>query len=729
MSNINQMLFLRLKFIFLVSFFYCFLNNDKIYSQNFLFNSTIQTGLWRTHFNYNDIKLVHAFDNKIYASASKGLYFLDLEDNSINILSSINGLSDNLVTALYDDGNALIIGYSSGKIDFLSDSDIITLNLNFDNSYFKINSFNIHLNKLYISSNQGVYVVDLNNKKILEHYSKVSYESSISNIISVEILADSIYLVSENIIYFAPLNGKNLLDFNSWNSYEISGTQLLGSYIYMGKINTYSSSLVYDLSGNILDFNIEGLIKKIKVFDGELKLLTENDLYIIKNNNVLSQTSSSNNFTINDFVYFRNDFWIGLENDGLYSLSLKSYFNVYNAPNINFSKIIKNSNLLYGFNNNKNYSILLDDVWKNKNFNDFKNITSISEYNNSLFFGSKTLGLFDQNNNIIIDKTTENSLLKKNINTDSTSVTGLISVLDKLWILNYGTTYPLISYTIFDGWEEYEFDVGSYMYPVDIIFNNSETFWISLDKNFGGGIILFNPYSNEFKKLNMTSNFLPNNSVNAVVIDKNDIVWVGTDDGLIYFPSSSIEVFNNINSYFKPNNENENILQNIKINSIIVDESNKKWIGTNEGIIVLSSEGNKIEYEFNSKNSPLISNKVKNILSFQNGEIFFLTNDGLFSYKSDNSTTQNSYNSFKAFPNPVNLKDHDLITFSGLVKSNRIKITSLSGKEIITLSAIGGGTSWDLNDYLGIRVQRGIYMIFLLSDDQSNKLISKILIK
>ena len=63
------------------------------------------------------------------------------------------------------------------------------------------------------------------------------------------------------------------------------------------------------------------------------------------------------------------------------------------------------------------------------------------------------------------------------------------------------------------------------------------------------------------------------------------------------------------------------------------------------------------------------------------------------------------------------------------MKSNRIKITSLSGKEIITLSAIGGGTSWDLNDYLGIRVQRGIYMIFLLSDDESNKLISKILIK
>ena len=95
-----------------------------------------------------------------------------------------------------------------------------------------------------------------------------------------------------------------------------------------------------------------------------------------------------------------------------------------------------------------------------------------------------------------------------------------------MWILNYGTTHPLISYSIVDGWKEYEFDIGAYMYPVDIFFNNSETFWISLDKNFGGGIIVYNPYSNDFKKLNLTSNFLPNNSVNSLVIDKNDIVGI-----------------------------------------------------------------------------------------------------------------------------------------------------------------------------------------------------------
>ena len=729
MSNINQMFFLRLNFLFFIIIFHIIFNNHKAYSQDISISSTMQTGLWRAHFNYNDINLIHLFDNKIYASANKGLYFLDLKDYSINTLSSINGLSDNLVTALYDDGSSLIIGYSSGRIDFFADSNIISLNLNLDNSYFKINSFNIYLNNLYVSTTQGVYVFDLNNKFFLEDYSKFSYESSSLNIISTEIHSDSIYLVGETSIYFAPLNGKNLLDFNSWNSYEISETQLLGSYVYEDKVNVFSSSKSYDLSGNILDFNIDELINKIKVYDDRLMLLTENNLYSIQNNNILSKIISFNDFIINDFAYSDNDYWFGLENDGFYSLSLKSYFNVYNSPNINFSKIIKNSNLFYGFNNNKNYSVLLDGIWNNKSFNDFENITSISEYNNTLFFGSKTLGIFNQNNNVIIDNSTENSLLKKNINTDSTSVTGLISALDKMWILNYGTTHPLISYSIVDGWKEYEFDIGAYMYPVDIFFNNSETFWISLDKNFGGGIIVYNPYSNDFKKLNFTSNFLPNNSVNSLVIDKNDIVWVGTDEGLIYFPSSNMEVFNNISTYFKPNNDKENILQSIKINSIIVDESNKKWIGTDEGIIVLSSEGNKIEYEFNSENSPLISGKIKNILSFDNGEIFFLTNGGLFSYKSDNSITQNDYSSFKAFPNPVDLKDHNIITFSGLMKSNKIKITSLSGKEIITLSTIGGGTSWDLHDYSGIRVNRGIYMIFLLSNDESKILISKILIK
>ena len=411
-------------------------------------------------------------------------------------------------------------------------------------------------------------------------------------------------------------------------------------------------------------------------------------------------------------------------------MDLNYFFKVFNSPDIIFSKITKYANTVYGFTENDNhYSVFSDGLWENKNFENFKNLTSVTEFDKGLFYGSGTMGIFDEENNIIINDVTESSLLQKKINSNDVDVKALLSVLDKMWILNYGTKTPLISYNVTDGWFTYDFGIGSYQYPRDIIFNNSETFWITLDNEFGGGIILFNPYYNSFIKLTSASNFLPTNSINKVAIDKNDIVWVGTDDGLIYFPSSNIESFDNMSTYQIPNNENGKILQNLKINTLLVDESNNKWIGTNQGVIILNSLGNKIEKEFTKDNSPLISNNVIDILMLDNGEIFFLTYDGLISYKSDNSPTRDNYNLFKAFPNPINLNEHHLVTFSGLMENNIIKITTLSGEEVISLSSTGGGTSWNLYDHAGLKVNEGIYLIFIISDDESEKLISKILIR
>ena len=119
MMNINEMLLVRFKIIFLLSFFYCFPKDSKAAINNISFTEPIQIGYWRVHFNFNDIQLVHYFDNKIYAAANKGMFYLDLEDNSINKLSTINGLSNNVVSAMIDDGKSLIVGYTSGQIDFL----------------------------------------------------------------------------------------------------------------------------------------------------------------------------------------------------------------------------------------------------------------------------------------------------------------------------------------------------------------------------------------------------------------------------------------------------------------------------------------------------------------------------------------------------------------------------------------------------------------------------------
>ena len=730
MMNINEMLLVRFKIIFLLSFFYCFPKDSKAAINNISFTEPIQIGYWRVHFNFNDIQLVHYFDNKIYAAANKGMFYLDLEDNSINKLSTINGLSNNAVSAMIDDGKSLIVGYTSGQIDFLSEFAIMHINLSVENFSVKINSFNIYENILYVSSSDGLFLVDIDTKQVLEHYSNIDNEISVLDVISTQILNDSIYVLTTESMYYAPLFGNNLLDFNSWNFLNITQNALIGSFIYKNKIHVYSSFLMYNLMGDSINLELNDAIKKIKIVNGNLVLTNGKRLYGLDNDNSLFEIYDSNKININDFIYAKNNYWIGLKNQGLYSMDLNYFFKVFNSPDIIFSKITKYANTVYGFTENDNhYSVFSDGLWENKNFENFKNLTSVTEFDKGLFYGSETMGIFDEENNIIINDVTESSLLQKKINSNDVDVKALLSVLDKMWILNYGTKTPLISYNVTDGWFTYDFGIGSYQYPRDIIFNNSETFWITLDNEFGGGIILFNPYYNSFIKLTSALNFLPTNSINKVAIDKNDIVWVGTDDGLIYFPSSNIESFDNMSTYQIPNNENGRILQNLKINTLLVDESNNKWIGTNQGVIILNSLGNKIEKEFTKDNSPLISNNVIDILMLDNGEIFFLTYDGLISYKSDNSPTRDNYNLFKAFPNPINLNEHHLVTFSGLMENNIIKITTLSGEEVISLSSTGGGTSWNLYDHAGLKVNEGIYLIFIISDDESEKLISKILIR
>ena len=81
-----------------------------------------------------------------------------------------------------------------------------------------------------------------------------------------------------------------------------------------------------------------------------------------------------------------------------------------------------------------------------------------------------------------------------------------------------------------------------------------------------------------------------------------------------------------------PNNGERNIFQNIKINDILVDYSNKKWIATDQGIFVFNSESKTIE-SIKADNSPLQSNNVLSINMDKQGDIFILTDYGLISTK------------------------------------------------------------------------------------------------
>ena len=86
-------------------------------------------GQWRTHLPYNYCNLVEATDDKVFGSSTGGLFTYNLMDNSVELLSKIDGLSDNGISAMRwsNDLQTLILAYQSSNIDIIRDGLILNM--------------------------------------------------------------------------------------------------------------------------------------------------------------------------------------------------------------------------------------------------------------------------------------------------------------------------------------------------------------------------------------------------------------------------------------------------------------------------------------------------------------------------------------------------------------------------------------------------------------------------
>ena len=111
-------------------------------------------------------------------------------------------------------------------------------------------------------------------------------------------------------------------------------------------------------------------------------------------------------------------------------------------------------------------------------------------------------------------------------------------------------------------------------------------------------VFLLNPIfaqNNIWKIYSNTNNDLVDNKTTAVLIDKNNNKWVGSQEGLTFFHKNNMQTFTTKNSQL-PSNK---IL-------CFLEEKDNIWIGTAAGLLEI--DGNNWEI-FNSKNSNLSSNR------------------------------------------------------------------------------------------------------------------------
>ncbi|MDP5139232.1 MAG: T9SS type A sorting domain-containing protein, partial [Spirosomaceae bacterium] len=77
-------------------------------------------------------------------------------------------------------------------------------------------------------------------------------------------------------------------------------------------------------------------------------------------------------------------------------------------------------------------------------------------------------------------------------------------------------------------------------------------------------------------------------------------------------------------------------------------------------------------------------------------------------------------------PNPIRPEFEGVFTVKGLSFDSKIKITTPDGRVVSTTFSNGGIASWDLRTPNGDKAPSGVYFVFVLNSDFTEKFVGKV---
>ena len=212
------------------------------------------------------------------------------------------------------------------------------------------------------------------------------------------------------------------------------------------------------------------------------------------------------------------------------------------------------------------------------------------------------------------------------------------------------------------------------------------------------------------------------------VEDHNGHIWFCSDIGPLVLtrPATAMSPDMAFRRPIVPRNDGtqfgDYLLDGVRVLSIAVDPSNRKWLATaDDGVYLVSEDGTEIIRHFTSENSPLTSNTVYFATCHpHSNKVFFGTADGLCSFESDSSPAAEDYSDVYAYPNPVRPDYTGWITIAGLKDNSLVKIADIAGNVFFQGRSEGGMITWDGCNSAGERVRTGVYFVFASENNDGN---------
>lgn len=724
---------------------------------------------WSEHLPYRKAKQLVASSDNIFCLTESGLFSYSLVDNEIKAFSKTNTLSDSDVSSIAwsDENETLVLGYANGNVDFLRNNELVNIDdiKNFGGfSDKQIRSIHVKDNIAYLGTSFGIVALNLRKQEVSDTYliGENGSQIQVNDIITTE---TSIWAATENGIYNATLNSGNLADFNNWTritnipNYTRACAKLsvFDGKLYVLRNSIGSSSELYQYSNENWDlfYTNSELIYSLST--------SVNELYVVLNEEIKKFNSSGNEIAIISSSEINNFRDILLENDRVFIAdhenSLLEHTNgefiqikpdgplrseitsVYSIGKQTWASAgLVNEDLpaeLYLFSNLEWENFTDSSVEELK---DKKSITSIAgnPRNESIIYaGTWGDGIFEFEN-----KELKNYYHSSNSPLDNNGIVSMDSDDEgTLWILDANSGKSIKALTSEKEWVSLSYssiDSRSDLRKIIALQNGDK--WVL--RGLGSSLFAFNVNrtianndddvkSNFFVRDENNSNI--SSQIHDITEDQKGSVWLGTSSGVAVY-SDPGTIFRDGNFFaYRPvitiDGSTQYLLSTENVQCIEVNGANQKWIGTeNSGAFLVTENGDKQLTHFNTLNSPLPSNNIQKIsVNPGTGEVFFVTDKGMVSYRGKVTEGTENYNDLYVYPNPVRETYKGDITVSGLMNNSTVKITNVSGNLVREGKSEGGQFIWDGKNFNGSRVHTGVYLIFCSNSDGSKSKVIKLL--
>ncbi len=717
-------------------------------------------GSWRVHHSYaGTIQVVKG--DKIYTATPEAIFSTN-NTGQFEYYNKLTGLSDASIATIQWDSETeqLVVAYTNNNIDVIKGGLVKNIyDLVRTSRIQKINSIYCEKGMAYVNTNIGVVVIDLFKYEIKESWILGS-SGNILEVFSLTKGSGNWYAATQNGIYTTPITNTNIADAKSWTVFYNAANSLP-----VKKISSTPTGLIIEKNDSLLLIQPAATTTLFYKASEQIKAwqFTEQKITIATTD---KQTSKArvHQFTIgnatglifeqpdtfinpNDCIFSNGIIWISDQVTGLIQLDPSTSSFVKMIPGgpggqITTALLASSAGVLAASNTKKGWAILENGKWQaQKGLDSVTGVQSIAinHLDNSIWLTTSELGVAKWQNNKVQLFNPRNSSLMTTAN-NSCFTSGVVAdSKGNSWVSNTGTTKSIHVYQPDGKWTGFTNPFGMTDAGTLEIDDIGQIWGTTKNAN---GLFVYNPGSSltsstddrwkQYKAGTGIGN-LPSNQVNCAAKDKNGFIWVGTDRGI-----GIIQCVENIFTAagcdaLLPVVQQDRfaglLFKDENVQTIAVDGADRKWVGTQNGVWLISATGEKVIYRFSTNNSPLLGNDISKIsIDPLTGEVFIATNNGLCSFRSTATEAVTAQQKVLVFPNPVPPGYNGSIAIRGLTNNALVKITNLYGALVYQTRSLGGQAIWDGKNTNGTKVASGVYLIICRDDSGVEKIATKITI-